>query len=201
MNRKDEILNAASCLFSEKGYDLSMSDIAGKIGIKTPSLYSHFESKDEIISMVLEREIAKIYNFFNATIDRLENESAELILKKLFFSIFDYFNAPGQLEILRRIPFIENETIKVKLTKIILEKEESFSLQVRKIIERGILSGEVRKNADEGTLILYLSMIHGLLDAKLLQKYTASQFNSHTLTVWDSFWSGMKFRKSEGENQ
>jgi AcrR family transcriptional regulator len=195
MKRKDEILEIAGQLFTEKGYDLSMSDIAGKIGIKTPSLYSHFESKDEIISLVLEREVIKMYDFFNMTLDRLQEEGTEQKLKRLFFSIFDYFEKPGQLEILRRIPFVENEMIKMKLTKVMLERDASFSLKVREIIEEGILSGEVRENAEEGTMLLYLAMIQGMLDTKLLQKYTDSRLQDYTLTAWEAFWNGIKAGK------
>jgi AcrR family transcriptional regulator len=195
MKRKDEILEIAGQLFAEKGYDLSMSDIAGKIGIKTPSLYSHFESKDEIISLVLEREVIKMYDFFNMTLDRLQEEGTEQKLKRLFFSIFDYFEKPGQLEILRRIPFVENEMIKMKLTKVMLERDASFSLKVREIIEEGILSGEVRENAEEGTMLLYLAMIQGMLDTKLLQKYTDSRLQDYTLTAWEAFWNGIKAGK------
>ncbi len=195
MKRKEEILEIAGRLFSEKGYDLSMSDIAGKIGIKTPSLYSHFESKDEIMSQVLEREMTKMYDFLNMTIDKLQNEGTELKLKRLFFSIFDYFEKPGQLEILRRIPFVENEMIKMKLTKVMLEKDAVFSSRVRKIIEEGKLSGEVRENAEEGTMLLYLAMIQGLLDTKLLQRYTDAQLKDYTTTAWEAFWNGIKAEK------
>jgi AcrR family transcriptional regulator len=192
MNKKDEIISAASSLFSEKGYDLSMSDIAGKVGIKTPSLYSHFESKDEIIGLVLEKEMTNLYDFFNQTIDMLENKSTELKLKQLFQSIFEYFNTPGQLELWRRVPFIDNELIKAKCTKIILEKDQSFSLRVKKIIEEGIISGEIKENADEGTILLYLVMIQGLLDTKLLQKFSDSQLDHYTLSAWEAFWNGIK---------
>lgn len=195
MKRKDEILDIAGSLFSEKGYDLSMSDIAGKIGIKTPSLYSHFDSKDEIICQVLEREMTKMYDFFNMTINGLQNEGTERKLKQLFLSIFDYFETPGQLELWRRIPFVENEMIKMKLTKVILERDAFFSSRVKKIIEEGIQSGEVRENAEDGTMLLYLVMIQGLLDTKLLQKYTDSQLKDYTLTAWQAFWNGIKAEK------
>ena len=112
-----------------------MSDIAGKTGIKIPSLYSHFESKDEIISQVLEREMTKMYDFFNKTIDRLKNENTELKLKQLFFSVFDYFKTPGQLEILRRIPFIDNEQIKVETDENHSGKGRDFLSKVKKIME------------------------------------------------------------------
>ena len=50
MGRKEEIIYAALELAAEKGIKgVSMSQIADKVGIKAPSLYNHFKSKDEIV--------------------------------------------------------------------------------------------------------------------------------------------------------
>lgn len=50
MNRKEEIVLITLELAAEKGLaNVSMSMIADKIGIKKPSLYKHFASKEEIV--------------------------------------------------------------------------------------------------------------------------------------------------------
>ena len=61
IDKKQEILDAAFEIFSEKGYHLSLSELAGAEKIKTPSLYSHFASKDEIIELVVRDEIQIYY--------------------------------------------------------------------------------------------------------------------------------------------
>jgi AcrR family transcriptional regulator len=43
VSKKEEIIKAAAELFSQKGYHLSISDIAKKVNIKPPSIYSHFQ--------------------------------------------------------------------------------------------------------------------------------------------------------------
>lgn len=49
MNTKQKILNEALTLFSEKGYSsVYVGDIADAVGIKAPSLYKHYKSKQEI---------------------------------------------------------------------------------------------------------------------------------------------------------
>lgn len=57
---KTRILTEALRLFSEKGYSAtSVQEIAAAVGIKAPSLYNHFESKqkifDAIVDMMKER--------------------------------------------------------------------------------------------------------------------------------------------------
>ena len=60
MDRRHEILEAAVVLFCEKGYHLSMSELAEKVELKTPSR-SHFRSKDQILSTVIQEEIQCFY--------------------------------------------------------------------------------------------------------------------------------------------
>lgn len=49
MNTKQKILNEALTLFSKKGYSsVYVGDIADAVGIKAPSLYKHYKSKQEI---------------------------------------------------------------------------------------------------------------------------------------------------------
>ena len=59
---KQEILDAALDLFSTQGYEAtSVSQIAGAVGIRKASLYSHFGSKQEILDELV-RETLSQYN-------------------------------------------------------------------------------------------------------------------------------------------
>ena len=54
-NRKEEIILTTLELAAEKELaGVSMSMIADKIGIKKPSLYKHFSSKDEIVEAMYQ---------------------------------------------------------------------------------------------------------------------------------------------------
>lgn len=55
MNTKEKILKEALTLFAEKGYSaVYVSDIADAVGIKAPSLYKHYKSKQEIFDSCVE---------------------------------------------------------------------------------------------------------------------------------------------------
>lgn len=60
-NTKQEILEAALELFSVQGFEAtSISQIAGAVGIRKASLYSHFESKQAILDELV-KEVLKQY--------------------------------------------------------------------------------------------------------------------------------------------
>jgi len=55
LSTKERILDCALTLFSEQGYDAaSVAQIAEAVGIKPPSLYKHFKSKQEIFTALLD---------------------------------------------------------------------------------------------------------------------------------------------------
>lgn len=52
---KQKIIDKALKLFSERGYDaVSVGEIAMAVGIKAPSLYNHFPSKQSIFDAIVE---------------------------------------------------------------------------------------------------------------------------------------------------
>ena len=60
--RQDVILDAASRLFSTRGYHAtSVQDIADAVGILKGSLYHHFESKEAILYHIVKEPIARLH--------------------------------------------------------------------------------------------------------------------------------------------
>lgn len=58
---RQKIIDVAIDLFSQKGYEaVSMQDIAGAVGIRKSSIYSHFKGKDEILQNILSFFIAEL---------------------------------------------------------------------------------------------------------------------------------------------
>lgn len=55
MDTKKKILEQALTLFSEKGYgNVRVAQIAEAVGIKAPSLYKHYKSKQDIFQAILD---------------------------------------------------------------------------------------------------------------------------------------------------
>lgn len=59
--RKQEILDVATRLFAERGYEgTSMNDVAERVGMRKASLFYHFATKDALYEAVLDRLVASI---------------------------------------------------------------------------------------------------------------------------------------------
>src|SRR5207249_10894508 len=59
--RRDEILDEATRLFAERGYEgTSMADLAERVGLRKASLFHHFASKEQLRKAVLERLVQRV---------------------------------------------------------------------------------------------------------------------------------------------
>jgi AcrR family transcriptional regulator len=59
--RKDAILDEATRLFAERGYEgTSMADLAERVGLRKASLFHHFASKEQLRKAVLERLVQRV---------------------------------------------------------------------------------------------------------------------------------------------
>ncbi len=144
MNRKEEIIQATLSLASEKGLsNISMSQIAEYIGIKKPSLYNHFKSKDEII----EATYQYLRNEAKSSLSIGEIDYARLIEGKslkeiLMLTINNYSNMTTQENMLKFYKIIYAErTFNPLAAKILIEetnrmvnatKNLFYALQVHK---------------------------------------------------------------------
>ncbi len=65
--RKEEILDVATRLFAERGYDgTSMNDVAERVGMRKASLFYHFATKDALYEAVLDRLVASLQTALEA---------------------------------------------------------------------------------------------------------------------------------------
>lgn len=74
-DRRNEILNACEKIYSEQGfYGVTLKAISEQISVTRPAMYTYFETKDEILLALLERE----YAAWAESLSNVKDEAAAL---------------------------------------------------------------------------------------------------------------------------
>ena len=73
----ERILDAAEDCFARKGFEgTTLRDVAEIVGIRIPSLYNHFESKQALYAAVLERGISPILDLVTRSLATTEDDTS-----------------------------------------------------------------------------------------------------------------------------
>lgn len=77
VDTRERILDAAEELFAERGYEgASLRDVARAAGLRNPSIFNHFDSKDALYAAVLERGIGPVVQRLVEVVEQ-EHDGAE----------------------------------------------------------------------------------------------------------------------------
>lgn len=146
---RERIIEGAIEEVNEKGHRFTMDDLAKRLGVSKRSIYENFNSKEQLISTIIDVVISKIMEkdeeIFNdeglSSIGKLR-QIALVIENEL-----EYVSESAIYEVERYYP---NQWQKVK------ELFNKREIMQRKIIEKGIREGEL-KNINPSILIKVLN--------------------------------------------
>ena len=134
--RKKEIIMATLELAANKGLgNVSMNMIADKVGIKKPSLYNHFASKEELVEAMYQflREEAK-KNANVGAIDYTVIFAGKSALEILRMMVGGYFHMNQQEHMLNFYKVIYSErNIQPMAAKILAEETEKMIIATKQL--------------------------------------------------------------------
>lgn len=168
--RKNQILDAAMTVFLNRGFDKArMDDIVEEAGISKGGVYWYFKSKDQIISGVFDRLVAREFERFTNNQNQFYNAT-----EKLFFLVTLFENDLKQLNAFMPILF---DMYAWGLRHNSVRKMVSISMQrymdvVIPVIEEGISNGEFRMCDAKEAAITLGSIIEGTILLKAYQPDT-----------------------------
>lgn len=171
-NRKEEIVLATLELAAQKGLaNVSMSMIADKIGIKKPSLYKHFESKDEIVEAM--------YQFLRKQAKEKANikpmDYSMLFAGKTAFDILQsavlgYMQMNRQEQMLNFYKVIYSErSINPMAAKIVAEETEKMIIATKQLFYAMEVHKKLHFENADMSAVSFAMTIHGLMDYELDQ--------------------------------
>ncbi len=149
---RDKIVYNALVLFANNGYEAtSVGDIADAVGIKAPSLYNHFKSKQEIFDTIIE--YSRIG--FNKHMMEVKNRAAALTKERILSITLE-----DQIKQVR------------KLFDVTLHREETILFRKLMTIEgynHPELAKEYNKRYIDSHIASYSQIIKVLIDGKILK--------------------------------
>ena len=170
--RKKEIIMATLELAADKGLgNVSMNMIADKVGIKKPSLYNHFASKEELVEVMyqfLREEAKKTANI--GAIDFMTFFRGKSALDILRLMVSGYFNMNQQEHMMNFYKVIYSErSLNPVAAKIVVEETNKMILATKQLFYAMEIHKLLHfKNPDMSALSFAMT-IHGLMDYELDQ--------------------------------
>ena len=172
MNRKEEILYATLELASANGMKgVSMAQIADKVGIKAPSLYNHFKSKDEIIHEMYRflREQAQKNNR-RAPADYAEVFEEKSLEEILTDSVSAYMGMLSNKNMLQFFKVLYSErSTNPTAAKIMVEETEHMLAGTRDLFYALAVHGKINSKDADMAAMTYSLTIHSLIDYRMDQ--------------------------------
>ena len=139
--RRGEILTVAADLFNTKGYhQTSVDDIAVGAGIRKPSLYYHFQSKEEILFTLHEEYGAEVWGRHEARTREHPGLSATESLREILRDMIGVLDVyPAHVRVFFHY---EQELRDTEYHDRIQAFRDDFEVVVENVIRRGVDSGE-----------------------------------------------------------
>jgi AcrR family transcriptional regulator len=144
---KNNIIETAKQLFAQKGVNqTTMDDIAKEADYSKSTIYVYFKSKDEIYNHIVYENMLMLKESMQ------ENSEAFEEVEKCYYAICNTFVAfseksPIYLEsILGKIGVEQQDFVNSPILSDIYDVGEQINAIVKKLLERGINSGYLRKD-------------------------------------------------------
>ncbi|WP_418302829.1 TetR/AcrR family transcriptional regulator [Lysinibacillus fusiformis] len=108
--RRNEILDTAESLFSEKGYEkTSTTDITKKMGVAQGTLYYYFKSKESLANALIDRQLNGIKQEFTEVI---YNETLTAYEKIAWIFVYELDDPTGHVDIFKYLQHDSNATLR-----------------------------------------------------------------------------------------
>ena len=168
MGRKDDIINAAVCLFAEDGYFATpTSAVAKKAGVAEGLIFHHFKNKAGILIYIFT-ELSETYKREIETLTKNAKTGLDSLLAVVRFHFEFSESQSTKFKVLLRDFPTEFTSSDSKAGKMIAEHMTISLNQIKKCIERGRKDGSIREVPVEETAYVIRGMLNGLSRFKII---------------------------------
>lgn len=190
MGTKEKILKESRTFFAANGYErTTMTMIANRVGIKKPSLYSHYTSKEQIFKDVLDKEVADYIDFLYKNM--IADNST--VKNKLYRILIEHALGDDEDSMHFYYRFIKYQPAELK--DYVVGKFAEMENETQEIFENVLNQG--KKHGEIDTILTnsqiyktYFLLVDGLSTMPEIYK---EEMNEQELSgIWEVFFRGIK---------
>lgn len=187
-NRKEEILIAALNLFARAGYEaVSVSQIAGELGMTKGALYRHYKSKKDIFNCIVERmkqqdsEQASDHDMPEDDKERMPEKYETVSLDdfvKYSKSMFEYWTEDAFASLFRKMLIIEqfrSEEMQNLYQQYLVAGPASYVKDLFESME--IIDAEDKASRFYAIMYFYYSIYDGAVDKEKVKEEVVLALN------------------------
>ncbi|HAA4027569.1 TPA_asm: TetR/AcrR family transcriptional regulator [Listeria monocytogenes] len=192
--RKEEIKQAALTLFANNGFEgTSLADIAGVVGLKKQSIYSHFKDKDDLFLSIMKDAKSTEIDYYRANLRDSDLSRPDLVLSSLLFGVKELYDTDEAYQFWLRYGFYPPkhlyEVVQADITENVLQMEHEFTNLFSNWMEQKLIpmqDVETMKEAYMGILDAVIVDIVYVNDPERTEKKITA--------LWQIFWRGITLK-------
>ncbi|HCW6741242.1 TPA: TetR/AcrR family transcriptional regulator [Listeria monocytogenes] len=192
--RKEEIKQAALSLFANNGFEgTSLADIAGVVGLKKQSIYSHFKDKDDLFLSIMKDAKSTEIDYYWAKLRDSDLSRPDLVLSSLLFGVKELYDTDEAYQFWLRYGFYPPkhlyEVVQADITENVLQMEHEFTNLFSNWMEQKLIpmqDVETMKEAYMGILDAVIVDIVYVNDPERTEKKITA--------LWQIFWRGITLK-------
>lgn len=158
INRKEQIVEIATRLFHEKGYNASsMRHLAEQMGMEAASLYNHITGKDELLQQIC----FGMATHYNAHLEQVENEAISPVARIEKMVRFHIGEMMSQFEAV----YVTNRDwkhLKEPLLGNFLQQRKIYEKRFSLLVQQAIDAGEIKSVHPHAAVLTILSAVRGI---------------------------------------
>jgi AcrR family transcriptional regulator len=188
---KNKIKEAACRQLAEKGYEkTTLSSIAKEVGIKTPSIYAFFKSKEDLFIAVYKDLVDDHFSYLKQTAENRADKAVKERLYHMLKDVCDYhLSQREKTASYTRLVFFLPPNLNDEVSKIFQDIEGLHSEILGEVFSKGMEEGVLKKQSLEDLVVSFLCLMDGIFLE--LFYYQEEKFKRRFEQVWSIYWNGI----------
>lgn len=193
---KQLIKEVALDLFGQKGYeDTSLTEIATEVGIKKPSIYNHFRSKEDLFMEVLEDLSVSEVTAYKSAAEKMNFQEPLKNVRTLFDLFCHRLVTTKEALLWKRVTFFPPEVFKDLIQKHFIHFEQVTTTILVSIYQEGQKQKLFSEIKEDEFIASFLCLVDGVFLEH--HYYTEEIFRQRIESAWKVYELGISSRKGE----